>query len=392
MKDDTTIVVAGRAPHDNLGVVTPPVSHTSTILRPSYARLKELNQLRETTDQPLVLYGRAGHPTALAFEEAMAALEGGFRAMAYPSGLAAITSALFTFLEAGDHILISDAVYGPCRRFADDVLSKFGVEVTYYDPLIGAGIGELMRERTRIVYTEAPASQTFEMQDIPAIAEVAHRRGALVAMDNTWATPLYFKPLEHGVDISILAATKYIVGHSDAMMGVVTTRREHFMALQETARRLGQSVGPDDVYLAQRGLRTLSVRLRRHGETGLKLAEWLRGRPEVKQVLHPALPDDPGHALWRRDFTGAAGLFAVLLQPTSETALAAMLDGMELFGMGYSWGGYESLMVPGHPQRFRTVRPYREEGQLLRIHAGLEDADDLIADLKAGLARRQAAG
>ncbi len=392
MKDDTRIVVAGRAPHDNFGVVNPPVYHTSTILRPSLARLNELNRLRETTDQPLVLYGRAGHPTALAFEAAMATIEGGFRSLSYSSGLAAITSTLFAFLKAGDHILISDAVYGPCRRFADDVLTRFGVEVTYYDPVAGAGVDDLIGERTRIVYTETPGSQTFEMQDIPAIAEVAHRRGALVVMDNTWATPLFFKPLEHGVDISIQAATKYIVGHSDAMMGVVTTQREHFMALQETSRRLGQCAGPDDVYLAQRGLRTLSVRLHRHWQTGLKLAEWLRARPEVKRVLHPARPDDPGHALCKRDFAGASGLFAVLLEPTSEPALAAMLDGMELFGMGYSWGGYESLMVPGHPARFRTVRPYREDGMLLRIHAGLEDADDLIADLEAGLARRAAAG
>ncbi len=389
MKDDTKIVVAGRDPQNNHGIVNPPVYHASTILRSSLAHLNEMAEKRYG-DEPEMLYGRVGHPTALAFEEAMAALEGGFRCLAYPSGLAAISSSLLSFLQAGDHLLVSDSVYGPTRTFSDKVLSRYGVETTYYDPEVGAGIADLMRPNTRVVFTESPGSQTFEMQDIPAIADIAHANGAVVMMDNTWATPLFFKPLEYGVDVSIQAATKYIVGHSDAMMGTVTTHREHFVQLRDTSQQLGQCAGPDDIYLAQRGLRTLSVRLHRHWENGLKVAEWLAGRPEVKRVLHPALPGDPGYDLWKRDFKGAAGLFAFVVQPCSETALAAMMDDLELFGMGYSWGGYESLMVPGHPQKFRTVKPFEEEGRLLRVHIGLEDPEDLMADLEAGFARMKA--
>ncbi len=390
MKDDTKIVAAGRHPKDNLGVVNPPVYHTSTILRSSLAELRAGAEKRNS-DEPAILYGRVGHPTALAFEEAMAALEGGFRSLAYPSGLAAISSALLSYLEAGDHLLVSDSVYGPTRTFSDQVLARFGVEVSYYLPEVGASIAELMRPNTKVVFTEAPGSQTFEMQDIPAIAEAAHKHGAVVMMDNTWATPLFFKPLAHGVDVSIQAATKYIVGHSDVMMGVVTTGREQFGRLRATSQQLGQCAGPDDVYLAQRGLRTLSVRLHRHWQNGIKLAEWLNGRPEVTRLLHPAIPGDPGHALWQRDFVGATGLFAFVIKPCSEDALGAMLDGLELFGMGYSWGGYESLLVPGHPQRFRTVRPFEVDGIILRIHVGLEDPEDLIADLAAGFKRLEAA-
>ncbi|MCG8695423.1 MAG: cystathionine beta-lyase [Minwuiales bacterium] len=390
MKDETKIVVAGRDPEHNHGVVNPPVYHASTILRSSLAHLNEMAEKRYG-DEPEMLYGRVGHPTALAFEEAMATLEGGFRCLAYPSGLAAISSSLLSFLQAGDHLLVSDSVYGPTRTFSDKVLSRYGVETTYYDPEIGAGIAELMRPNTRVVFTESPGSQTFEMQDIPAIAEVAHRNDAVVMMDNTWATPLFFKPLDYGVDISIQAATKYIVGHSDAMMGTVTTRREHFVQLRDTSQQLGQCAGPDDIYLAQRGLRTLSVRLHRHWENGLKIADWLAGRPEVTRVLHPALPGDPGYDLWKRDFKGAAGLFAFVVRPCSDTALGAMMDDLELFGMGYSWGGYESLMVPGHPQKFRTVKPFEDEGRLLRVHIGLEDPEDLMADLDAGFARLKAA-
>jgi cysteine-S-conjugate beta-lyase len=277
-------------------------------------------------------------------------------------------------------------------RGTDHLLGSglLGIETTYYDPLIGAGIEELIRPNTRIVYMESPGSLTFEVQDVPAIVEAARARGVLTMLDNTWATPLYFKALAHGVDICIHAATKYIGGHSDLMMGTASCGKPLYKELRSGMQDQGAYVSPDDCYLALRGLRTLSVRLERHQANGLRLATWLRGRPEVARVLHPALPDDPGHALWRRDFRGACGLFGVVLQPCSKAAVAAMLDGLKLFGMGYSWGGYESLIVPTEPERYRTATTWRAEGPCLRIHAGLEDPDDLIADLEAGFARLRA--
>jgi cystathionine beta-lyase len=339
-------------------------------------------------------YGRSGTPTSQAFEDAVAALERGHKAVALSSGLAACTTALFSCLKAGDHLLIADSVYGPTRAFADRVLARFGVAVDYYAPDIGAGIRSLFRPETKAVFLESPGSWSFEIQDVPAIADVARARGIAVLMDNTWATPLLFKPLAHGVDFSIQAATKYIAGHSDAMLGVVTVADdERFRRLKTEQSLVGQCAGPDDLYLGLRGLRTLPVRLARHGSTGLVLAEWLAGRPEVRRVLHPALPNDPGHALWKRDFTGCSGLFGVELHPFPKSAVTAMLEGMRLFKMGWSWGGFESLIVPGFNLPRRTVRPWSGDGVLLRLHAGLEDPADLIADLADGfrrLATRQA--
>jgi cystathionine beta-lyase len=294
---------------------------------------------------------------------------------------------LLSFIASGDHILVSDSVYRPTRRFCDNVLKRLGVTTTYYDPLVGGGIASLITDKTKVVFTESPGSQTFEVQDIPAIAEAAHARGAVVILDNTWATPLYFKPFAHGADVSIQAATKYIVGHADAMLGAITTNKRTTPAVARAHDEFGLCPGPEDVYLGLRGLRSLSVRLERHQRSGLALAEWLAGRKEVARVIHPALAGDPGHALWTRDFTGASGLFSIVLQPYSRQALAAMLDGLDLFGMGYSWGGYESLILPFDPSTYRSATTWEAKGPALRLHAGLEDVEDLKADLDAGFAR-----
>lgn len=386
-RQNTTLVHAGRRPAENHGIVNPPVYHASTILWPS------VEHMHKVQAAPLDnwSYGRTGTPTTAAFEEAVAALEGGHRAIATPSGLAAIALSIGAFVKAGDHVLMTDTCYGPTRKFCDRVLSRFGVEVTYYDPLIGAGIADLIRDTTRIVYMESPGSSTFEIQDVPAIAAAARDAGAISMIDNTWATPLLFRPLDHGVDVSIHAATKYIVGHSDAMMGVAVCRtREQFVAVKSHAQMNGNSAAPDDLYLAHRGLRSMAVRLKQHEANALTIARWLQDRPEVARVLYPALPQDPGHALWRRDFSGASGLFGVLLKPVPQSAVAAMLDGLDLFPMGASWGGYESLILPIDMTGLRSARPWAEKGPLLRLHIGLEDPEDLIEDLARGFERLNA--
>jgi cystathionine beta-lyase len=387
LRDETLLGHAGNHPAENHGIVNPPVYHASTVLFPSVAALEAA--VRDKFAQ--VYYGRLGTPTTFALEEAVAALEGGDRALALPSGLAAIVATLTALLKAGDHLLMVDSVYEPVRTFCDRTLARFGIETTYYDPHVGAGIAELITPATRIVYVESPGSLTFEVQDIPAIAAAAHAAGALVVMDNTWATPLFFKSFRHGVDVSIHSATKYIGGHSDLMLGLVVAKEPLGRTIKTSAHAMGYAAAPDDCYLALRGLRTLSVRLRRHQETGLTLARWLQGRPEVARVLHPALPEDPGHALWRRDFTGASGLFGVVLNPYPKEAVAAMLDGLRLFGMGFSWGGYESLILPVKPETCRTATRWDAPGPVLRLHAGLEDPADLIADLEQGFERLRAA-
>ena len=388
-RPDTLLVSAGRNPDANHGVVNPPVYHASTIVFPTVA---ELHASQKKKDPRKTRYGRHGTPTTFALEEAIASLEGGAEAIAMGSGVAAITAVLTAFVKTGDHLLMVDTAYGPTRRFCDTVLKRFGVATTYYDPRIGASIGELIRPTTRLIFLESPGSLTFEVQDVPTIAAVARKAGIVTAMDNTWATPLYFKPLAHGVDVSVLSATKYIGGHSDLMMGLITTNEAAYQPVRRAVEDFGGSAAPDDCYLALRGYRTLGVRLARHYENGLKLAQWLAQRPEVARVLHPALPESPDHALWRRDFTGASGLFAIELKPVPEPAVAAMLDGLDLFGMGYSWGGFESLILPTDPSHYRTAVPWKAPGPLIRIHAGLEDPQDLIADLEAGFLRlRQAA-
>ncbi|MCX7891663.1 MAG: cystathionine beta-lyase [Burkholderiales bacterium] len=391
MRDETKTVHAGRHPDQHDGAVNPPVYHASTILSPTVEDWERKKRAR-AADEPGVYYGRFGTPTTQALEEAVAALEGGYRSLVYPSGLAACHGALMALLAAGDHVLMPDSVYAPTRALGARLLQRFGVATTFYDPLVGSGIASQMRPNTRVVFVESPGSLTFEVQDVPAIAAAAHARGALVVMDNTWGTPLYFRPFAHGVDVSVQAATKYIVGHSDAMLGVVTCSRETWPRVRAYTHETGQTAGPDDVYLAQRGLRTLAVRLARHWENGVALAQWVARQPEVERVLHPALPDDPGHALWRRDFTGACGLFGVVLREgVSERALAALLDGLELYGIGASWGGYESLVMPMRPAELRTATVWPHKGPAFRVHAGLEAIDDLVRDLEAGFARLRAA-
>ncbi|MBN9430438.1 MAG: cystathionine beta-lyase [Burkholderiales bacterium] len=386
MFDSTLLVHAGRDPEAFQGVVNTPVFRASTVLASSIAEWEQRKKER-AAEQPGTYYGRHGTPTTHSFEEAMAALEGGHRTLVFPSGLAACAFAILPFVGTGDHVLITDSAYDPTRRLAAGVLKRFGVTTEFYDPLAAEGIEALIKPNTRLIYTESPGSHTFEMQDTARIAEVAHRHGALVAMDNTWATPLYFKPLQHGVDISVQAATKYIVGHSDAMLGTVTVNRALWPQLKSTAYDLGQISSPDDCYLALRGLRTLAVRLKQHWLSGVALAQWLARQPEVECVLHPALPGDPGHEIWQRDFKGASGLFSVVMKPMAADAFAALIDGLELFGIGASWGGYESLVLPIDPAGHRSVTTWPHRGPAFRVHAGLEDMRDLIADLEQGFAR-----
>lgn len=377
----TLLIHGGRDPVRFAGMVNTPVHRGSTILSSS---LNEWES-RKKPENPMASYGRFGTPTTQSFETFVAELEGGYRSMAFPSGLSACTHTLLAFLKHGDHILITDSVYGPTRTFARRVLARMGIETTFFDPAIGAGIGELMRPNTRVVFVESPGSWTFDVQDIPAIAEAAHRGGAVVIMDNTWATPLFFKPLAHGVDVSIHAATKYMIGHSDALLGVATANASAWATLSDGGYDFGQTAGPDDIYLALRGLRTLDVRMQRHWENGVRLAESLQAHPLVERVLHPALPTDPGHALWKRDFTGASGLFAVVLKTGTRCVIEGIVDRLQLFGIGLSWGGFESLVLPSEPEITRSVRPCPHNGRLLRIHAGLENVDDLIADMRQAL-------
>lgn len=373
----TRLVTTGRS-HNIHGMVNPPVCRASTFLYPDAASFADMHS------QPWI-YGRLGTPTSCAVEEAIADLEGGYRTKMTPSGLSASTSVLMAFLKPGDHVLVVDSVYGYVRAFCDKFLSTIGIETTYFDPAIGGGIVELIRSNTKMVYCESPGSQTMELQDIPAIAAAAHQKGAVVAIDNTWSGGLFFNAIAAGCDISIQAATKYLVGHSDAMLGAVTVNREHWETYINAYEQLGLFAGPDDNYLALRGIRTLLVRLQRHMESALRVAEWLSQRDEVETVLYPALPGAPGHEIWKRDFSGASGLFTVGLKTQDMTAVRSMLDNLDLFGMGFSWGGFESLAMAITPQRTASRVPFSGIG--LRLHIGLEDPADLIADLEGALVR-----
>ena len=378
----TDIVHFGRDPFAHHGFVNVPVYRGSTVLFKSAESFEKRDQ-RYT-------YGRRGTPMSEALETAIAHLEGGERTWLAPSGAAAVATALLAFTKAGDHILVADSVYLPTRKFCNDVLKRFNVETTFYDPTIGSGIAELMRTNTSVVFTESPGSQTFEVMDVPAIAAAARAKGAWTMIDNSWATPLYFKPFEHGVDISIHAATKYIVGHADAMLGAVTANQRAATQLLTQATTMGICAGTEEMYLGLRGFRTIEVRLQRHEQSALEMARWLEGRPEIARVIHPALPSHPGHALWKRDFLGSSGLFSIVLKPCSKKAVSAMLDGLELFGIGASWGGYESLVLPFDATHYRTATKWQAEGPTVRLHIGLEDVADLKADLEAGFARLRA--
>jgi len=384
-KVETLLVTAGRDTKAQKGFVNPPVVHGSTVLYPTAADLH--------AHRGEFQYGRRGTPTTKALQEALMALEGPQCAGVgiAPSGLAAITTTLLAVLKAGDHLLVCDNAYRPTRNFCNGILARYGVETSYFDPLAGASIAGLFRPNTRAVVVEAPGSQSFEMPDIPAIASIAHARGALVIDDNTWATALYHRSLEQGVDISMQAATKYIGGHSDIMFGTIAANARAWPLVAEAIQLLGVCAGPDDVFLALRGLRTLSVRMAQHHKSALEMARWLAERPEVISVLHPALESHPGHAIWKRDFTGASGLFSIVLQPKPQAAVDALLDTVKLFGMGYSWGGFESLVIPFDCAPYRTATKWAPGGPALRLHVGLENVEDLKADLERGFAAFNAA-
>jgi cystathionine beta-lyase len=382
-RPDTRLVHGGRRKEWRGRLVNPPVHRASTMLFDSLAEMRSA-----APEFGTAYYGLHGTPTHWALAEALTELEpGAAGTMLYPNGLAAVTAALLTVLSAGDQLLMTDSVYGPTRRFCDAFLKRYGVTTRYYDPLVGAGIEELIGESTRAIFLESPGSLTMEVQDVPAICAAAKAKGVATLLDNTWATPLFFPALAAGVDLSILAGTKYVGGHSDVMLGSVTADAGWYPKLERTSWDLGQSVGPDDAWLSSRGLRTMSVRLRRHEESALAIARWLGSRPQVAAVLHPALPDCPGHDLWKRDFKGSSGLFSFVLRGGGDEARTRFIEGLELFGLGYSWGGYESLVVPADPERVRTATAWRARGSLVRLQIGLEDVDDLIEDLAAGLSR-----
>ncbi len=379
-KPHTTVVDGGRRKEWRRRLVNPPVERASTILFDSVAQMKgskpALGEYR---------YGLQGTATHWALSEALTLLEPGAAGTAlYSSGLAAVTAALTAVLSAGDELLVSDAAYGPTRKYCDTILKRFGVATTYYDPLVGAGIGELFSEKMRAILLESPGSLTMEVQDVPAICAAARERGIVTLLDNTWATPLLFPAIAAGVDISILAISKYVGGHSDVIIGAASATAEHFPPLQKTSWDIGHAVSPDDAWLASRGLRTLAVRLKQHEASALKVAEWLKQQPGVGQVLHPALPDCPGHETWKRDFKGSSGLFSFELAGVDDAARAAFVDSLTMFGIGYSWGGFESLAIPVDPYRTASKPPAKS---LVRLHIGLEDPDDLIEDLAAALAK-----
>ena len=376
---ETRLVAAGRE-YSEHGFVNPAVYHASTVLFPTAQSLEDRSQD--------YVYARRGTPTSRAVESAVAMVEGGHAAKIASSGLAAISTALLAFLKSGDHLLMTDTVYHPARHLCDTLLKGLGIETTYYDPLLARGIAGLIRPNTRVIYCESPGSQTMEVQDIPAIAEQARKRNCVVIADNTWAAGHYFKAFDHGADVSVQAATKYLVGHSDAMMGSVTCNAETWPRFKEAYEIMGQYAGPDDMFLTLRGIHTLDVRLERHMKNAVKVAGWLRERAEIETVLYPALSNAPGHEIWKRDFTGASGLFSVVLKPFAEQAAYAMLDRLCLFGMGFSWGGFESLAVPFKPDR--TATQWTAPGPCIRFHIGLEDPDDLIADLTEGFAALKA--
>jgi cystathionine beta-lyase len=383
LSDRTKLVYAGRDPSEQFGFVNTPIYRGSTVLAPTMEEL--LNRSNR------FVYGTLGTPTSEALEKAWSAVSGAEGTVCVPSGLAAVTVAILSCVNSGDHILITDSVYRPTREFAEGFLKRYGVETTYFDPMIGAGIEALIKPNTKAIFTEAPGSQTFEVQDIPALAAIAKKHGATLLMDNTWATPFFFPPHEMGVDLAIEAGTKYLSGHSDLLLGLVSANERSWKALRSTYLQLGLCAGPEDMFLALRGMRSMLLRLKEQEKAALNMAHWLKVRPEVEKVLHPALPDCPGHDIWKRDFKGSSGLFSIVLKPASQKAVAAMLDDLLLFGMGYSWGGYESLIIPFDPRPYRTATQWNEKGPSLRIQIGLEEIEDLKHDLDAGFARLRAA-
>ncbi len=383
----TKLITAGRDKKWTNGVVNPPVQRASTVIFDTVAEKKHaiINRANKT-----LFYGRRGTHTHFALQDAMVEIEGGVGCALYPCGTAAISNSILAFVEAGDHILMVDTCYEPTRDFCNKIMKKMGVETTYFSPTIGKEIEELIQPNTKVLFLESPGSVTMEVQDVPTLAKIAHQHDIVVMLDNTWGAGVNFSPFDFGVDISIQAATKYIVGHSDVMIGTAVANEKCWDQLREQSYLMGQCISPDDAYLALRGIRTLDVRLRQHAESSLKVANWLQSRPEVDHVRHPALETCPGHEFFQRDFTGSNGLFSFVLKTSDTKATTALLDGMKHFSMGYSWGGFESLILANEPKSFdhlRTVAHPHFTGTLIRLHIGLEDVDDLIADLEAGLAR-----
>ncbi|WP_454442478.1 cystathionine beta-lyase [Vibrio bathopelagicus] len=386
----TKLITAGRDKKWTNGVVNPPVQRASTVV---FNTVEEKRKATVNRANKTLFYGRRGTTTHFAFQDAMVEVEGGAGCALYPCGTAAISNAILSFVETGDHILMVDTCYEPTRDFCDTIMKKMGVETTYYEPTIGEGIQDLIKPNTKVLFTESPGSVTMEVQDVPTLARIAHEHDIIVMLDNTWAAGVNFSPFDFGVDISIQAATKYIVGHSDVMLGTAVANEKCWDQLREQSYLMGQCVSPDDAYLGLRGIRTLDVRLRQHAESSLKVAKWLETRPEVDHVRHPALESCPGHEFFKRDFTGGNGLFSFVLKNSNPQATTALLNGMTHFSMGYSWGGFESLILANEPSSFnslRTVANPNFEGTLIRVHIGLEDVDDLIADLEAGLERYNA--
>lgn len=377
---ETLLTHAGSKPDEYHGAVNVPPHRMSTIVFRTYEEFEKVPNVPYS-------YGRAGTPSSAAFEEGIAAIEGAFRSVATCSGLSAILTALMAFTEAGDHILITDNCYGPSRKSCEEILRRFGVDVEYYPPLIGADIEKLFRPNTKLVFMEAPGSLTFEVQDVGAITAAAKKACIKTAIDNSWATPLFFRPIEFGIDVSVMSATKYISGHSDVMLGVVSSNEESWPQVKRAALMLGLCGGSEELYLGLRGLRTLNVRLRQHQKNALDIAQWLSQQPQVKRVHHPALPSCPGHENWKKYYKGSSGTFGIILHQTDRKKIAAMLDGMEFFNLGFSWGGFESLLFPEQPKPIRTAQAWTEEGFSLRLHIGLEDVEDIRRDLAAGLAR-----
>lgn len=387
MKPDTLLTTLGCAHDGHHGIVNIPAYRASTILFPNLAAF----EAGERGEYPHPTYGRNGTPSTVALEEVIAELEDADHAIVLASGLSAIVVSLMAFLKNGDHILMTDSVYGPARRFCDQQLKQLGVETTYYDPLIGAGIASLIKPNTKVVYVESPGSLTFEVQDIPAIAKAAHAKNCVVISDSTWATPLYQNPFALGVDVVIHSATKYIAGHSDLVMGTIACNAAHYKPLLQTYRNIGACPSADNCFLALRGLRSMGARLKQQSQNGLAVAQWLKKRAEVEEVLYPALPGSPGHELWKRDFSGAPSLFSIVLRDAlSHKQLAAFIDGLELFGLGYSWGGFESLIIPFDPRKLHTASTWKYTGQCLRLHIGLEHPADIIADLEKAFERLRA--
>ena len=378
-KNDTKNIIAGKKKKLSNGFVNSPVYKGSTVL---FKTVEDMQSKMKKKNSQTLFYGRFGSPATFEFENAVADIDDAYSAVATASGTAAIVASLLAVLKTGDHILMTDSVYGVSRNLAKNLLDSMGITTTFYNPNLTDRIKDLIKKNTRLIFMESPGSLTFEMQNIPMLADIAKKHNLITIIDNTWATSLFFKPINYGIDICIQSATKYIVGHSDAMLGVITTNKKYAKCIRESAHNLGSCPGPEDIYLGTRGLKTLSIRLNKHQENAIKIIEWLIKQKEVHKVLYPALPDDPGYKIWKRDYRGASGLFGVILNNTNRDIIYKMLNNLKLFNMGYSWGGYESLILPVNPEKIRESYKWNYKDLTLRIHAGLEDPEDLITDLK----------